>query len=253
MTYEISQIYRHPVKSLTAESLNTVSLSEGRTLPNDRRFGIAHASAQFDPLEPEHLRKSNFLTLVRNDRLASLQTQFDDDTDTLTIFRDGKQVSRGQLTSPVGRSIIEQFFASFAASDVRGTPKVLEGRGFTFTDQSDQLISFIGHASIDDLERVVGKPVDHRRFRANFYFTGAAAWEEFSWIGRRLKVGDAVVEVVKRIDRCAATNVNPDSAEIDLNIPLALRKGFNHIDMGVFGRVIEAGTVGTGSKITLLD
>ena len=122
MALSISQIYRYPVKSLTAEALESVRLTRDQVLPNDRRFGIAHASAQFDSLAPEHLPKSNFLNLMRNERLALLSTSFDDSTDSLTIMRDGKQVARGQITTPVGRSIIEQFFASFATGDVRGTP-----------------------------------------------------------------------------------------------------------------------------------
>jgi hypothetical protein len=249
MTLAISEIYRHPVKSLTAERLETVTLKPGEALPNDRRFGIAHASAQFDALAPAHLKKSNFLTLVRNDRLAALETHFDDATDTLTILRDGKQVTRGQLTTPVGRSIIEQFFASFAAGEVRGTPKLLEGKGFAFTDQSEQLISLIGHASVSDLERVVGEPVDHRRFRANFYFTGGRPWEEFSWVGREITIGGLRFRVEKRIERCAATNINPETAKIDLNIPLALRKGFAHLDMGVYLRALDGGVIGPGAEI----
>ena len=251
MSLAISEIYRHPVKSLTAEKLASVAVTPGEALPNDRRFGIAHASAQFDALEPAHLKKTNFLTLVRNDRLASLSTTFDDATNTLTIFRDGKQVTRGQLTTTIGRSIIEQFFASFAAGEVRGTPKLLEGKGFAFTDQSDQLISLIGHASVTDLERVVGQPVDHRRFRANFYFTGGRPWEEFSWVGREITIGGLRFAVEKRIERCAATSINPETAKIDMNIPLSLRKGFAHLDMGVFLRALDGGTVETGAEISL--
>ncbi|MEQ8710214.1 MAG: MOSC domain-containing protein [Rhodospirillales bacterium] len=251
MVLSVSQIYRYPVKSLSAEALDSVSLTPDQVLPNDRRFGIAHVSALFDPLAPEHLPKSNFLNLMRNERLALLSTSFDDSTNTLTIMRDGKQVARGQITTPVGRSIIEQFFASFAAGDVRGTPRLLDGRETTaFTDQESPLVSLIGHASIRDLERVAGEPVDHRRFRANFYFEGGSPWEEFGWAGQEISIGDVRLRVEKRIDRCAATNVHPEQGIRDMNLPLTLKKGFSHIDMGVYARVITSGSVSVGQSLT---
>ena len=249
MALSISQIYRYPVKSLTAEALESVRLTRDQVLPNDRRFGIAHASAQFDSLAPEHLPKSNFLNLMRNERLALLSTSFDDSTDSLTIMRDGKQVARGQITTPVGRSIIEQFFASFATGDVRGTPKLLDGHEIAFTDQGTPLVSLIGHASIRDLERVAGEPVDHRRFRANFYFEGEKPWEEFNWVGQEISIGDVRLQVEKRIERCAATNVHPDQGTRDMNLPLTLKKGFSHIDMGVYARVISDGAVRIGDPL----
>ena len=186
---------------------------------------------------------------MRHERLALLSTSFDDSTGTLTILRGGKQVARGQITTPVGRSIIEQFFASFAAGDVRGTPKLLDGHDTAFTDQGSPLVSIIGQASIRDLERVVGEPVDHRRFRANFYFEGDRPWEEFTWVGQEVSIGDIRLQVVKRIERCAATNVHPDQGTRDMNLPLALKKGFSHIDMGVYARVISDGTVRIGDPL----
>ena len=54
-----------------------------------------------------------------------------------------------------------------------------------------------------------------------------------------------------RIDRCAATNVNPASGDVDMNIPLSLRKGFGHIDCGVHAKVIMGGTIRPGDSIEL--
>ena len=66
----------------------------------------------------------------------------------------------------------------------------------------------------------------------------------------QVKVGDTILEVTERIDRCGATNVDPDTAERDLNIPKALMRGYGHIECGVFARVIEGGTVREGDTIT---
>ncbi len=58
-------------------------------------------------------------------------------------------------------------------------------------------------------------------------------------------------QVVDEIERCAATNVNPESAERDMNIPLTLRKGFSHHNMGVYAEVVESGELKTGMELDL--
>ncbi len=48
-----------------------------------------------------------------------------------------------------------------------------------------------------------------------------------------------------RIDRCAATQVNPETAARDMHLLKALQRGFGHIDMGVYAEAIA-----TGDRIT---
>jgi uncharacterized protein len=43
--------------------------------------------------------------------------------------------------------------------------------------------------------------------------------------------------------RCAATNVDPDTAVRDLSIPETLMRRFGHADCGVYGEVVEAGEI----------
>jgi uncharacterized protein YcbX len=118
-----------------------------------------------------------------------------------------------------------------------------------FSDVAAKVVALIGLASITDLERVVRAPVDPRRFRANIYFAGGRPWEEMQWIGRKVAIGAVTLEVVKAITRCAATNVNPETAERDLNLPLALQQGFGHPNMGIYARVLTAGPIAVGDAI----
>jgi uncharacterized protein YcbX len=103
---------------------------------------------------------------------------------------------------------------------------------------------------VADLERVVRQEVHPLRFRANVYVEGLAPWEEFRWAGREIALGGARLKITKPIDRCAATNVNPETAARDLNIPLSLQRGFGHVDLGVYGVVTEAGEVTVGDHLT---
>lgn len=250
MSLKISAIYRHPVKGLTPEPLDKVMLAPGQGLPQDRRFALAHGSTRFDPAAPEWMPKTNFLMLMRNERLARLRTRFDDTTGILTVQRDGKTVASGNILEDAGRTVIEQFFAAYMQAEARGAPKLVEAPGHMFSDVARKVVSIIGLASIRDLERVARAPVDPRRFRANFYFEGGRPWEEFDWVGREIRLGSVRLSVVKRIQRCAATNVDPESGQRDLNLPLTLHQGFRHADMGIYAEVLESGAVAIGDGLT---
>lgn len=104
----VDSIYRYPVKGLTPEKMDSVTLAPGETLPFDRAFAIENGPGRFDPANPRHLPKITFLMLMRDERLAALDARFDDTTQTLTIFRAGKQVTRGDLGTRLGRTMIEQ-------------------------------------------------------------------------------------------------------------------------------------------------
>lgn len=250
MTVAVVDICRYPVKGLNAESLDAVALEPERRLPHDRRFALAHAASRFHATEPMWLPKSEFLTLLRSERLALLRARFEPETGHLTIERAGKQVARARATESVGRTILEQFFSAFLRTEAHGAVRLAAADGFAYTDTAPPFVSLINLASVRDLERVIGKPVDPLRFRANLYIDGGAPWEEFGWIGRELSIGGARFAVAERNGRCGATNVDPATAERDLNILLALQRGFGHTDMGVYTRVVAGGRVARGDAVS---
>src|SRR5204863_7776896 len=93
----LTHIYRHPVKGFTPEALPQVRLTPGEGLPHDRRYAIANGDIPFDPAQPKHLSKSNFVMLMRNERIAGLKTHYDDATNVLTIEHAGAPVGAGEL------------------------------------------------------------------------------------------------------------------------------------------------------------
>lgn len=249
MVLSLSDIYRYPVKGLSPERLTQVRLTRGEGLPHDRRFALAHGATPFDPATPAWLPKSNFLMLMRNERLALLRTRFDESAGVLTIERDGKTVLRSNILESTGRLVVEQFFAAFMGTECRGAPRLVEAPGHMFSDVAVKVVSLIGLSTIRDLERVTRAPVDPRRFRANFYFEGGRPWEELSWLDREIALGPVRLRVVKAIGRCAATNVNPETAARDLNIPRALQDGFGHTQLGVYAEVLTDGAVALGDPV----
>ena len=251
MAARIADICRYPVKGLSAEHLENTRLSPGQGLPHDRRFAIAHGSTAFDPKAPQWLPKTSFLMLMRDEKLAQLGVTFDPGSALLTIHRGGKPVVHGKATDPLGQTLIGQFFAAFMGDAARGTPRLLEAAGHMFSDAREKYVSLINLASVEDLERVVRQRVHPLRFRANIYLTDAPAWSEFSWVGCEIAIGAARLRVRQRIERCAATNVDPQTAARDMNIPRALQHGFGHVDMGVYAEVLRGGDIAKGDAVMI--
>jgi MOSC domain-containing protein len=246
----INSIYRYPVKGLSPEPLACTLLTPGQTVPSDRLYAIENGPSGFDPQEPRHQPKTRYLMLMRNERLATLRTRFDDSNHVLSIESDGRIAVRGDLRTPAGRHAIESFFAKFCADELRGPPKILHAPGHSFSDVARKVVSIINLASVLALETAIGAPINPLRFRGNVYVEGWPAWHEFDLLGQEIAIGEgARLKVVKRIVRCAATNVDPDSGARDLSIPETLLRRFGHADCGIYAEVIEAGKIAAGNEL----
>jgi uncharacterized protein YcbX len=253
MSAVIDAIYRYPVKGLSPQPLGRVALSPGQTLPADRLYAIENGPSGFDAAAPSYFPKVRFLMLMRNERLASLRTGYDEDSHTLTIEHEGREAARGDLRTPQGRLAIEAFFRRFMPAELRGPPKVLHGEGHSFSDVAKKVVSFINLASVGEIEVAMGAPVDPLRFRGNVYVRGWPAWREFDLLGGEIAIGKARLKVVKRIQRCAATEVDPSTGIRDLAMLRGLMDKFGHADCGVYAEVIEAGVIAPGDTLERPD
>ncbi len=112
------------------------------------------------------------------------------------------------------------------------------------------MVSIINLASVAAVEDAAGAPVNPLRFRGNLYIAGWPAWREFDLLGQELTIGQtARLKVVKRIQRCTATDVDPETGIRDLTIPRTLLENFDHTDCGVYAEVIAAGDISVGDLI----
>ena len=249
----LESIYRYPVKGLSPERLPTVQLEPGQTLPADRKYAIENGPSGFDPAAPSYLPKTRFLMLMRNERLATLETRYDDATHALTIRGEGRELARSDLSTSEGRLAVEAFFRRFMPKELMGPPKVLQADDHSFSDVSAKVVSIINLASVAAIETLVGQPVHPLRVRANLYVDGWPAWREFDLVGQELAIGDARLKVTKRVMRCAATNVDPDTGIRDLQIPATLMRNLDHADCGIYAKVIAPGDIAPGAEVVALD
>jgi uncharacterized protein len=257
MPWHIRAIYRYPVKGLSAERLGRTRLSPGEGVPQDRRFALVRPGIRFDPAEPEWLPKTNFLMLMRDEKLAELRTHINTTTDEFTIEHLGRTVLQVCLATADGRWKVEGFFEQFLGSALNGTPRLIEAAGHMFSDaqrkpnsSTYKYVSLVNLASIRAVEGIAKAPVDPIRFRANVYFDGVPPWAELDWVGSEVTVGSARLKIVSPTTRCAATTVNPETAQRDLNTPSILQRAFGHITMGIYAEVVGEGTVAEGDPLT---
>ena len=251
MNARIDAIYRYPVKGLTPQKLDRTTLSPGATVPADRLYAIENGPIGFDPAAPKYFPKHRFLMLMRNERLAALQTDYDEASHTLVIRTENREAARGDLRSDAGRRAVEAFFARFMPDELRGPPKVLYAEGHSFSDVARKVVSIINLASVAAIETVAGAPVNPLRFRGNLSVEGWPAWHEFELMDQTLSINGAQLKVVKRIVRCAATDVDPATGIRDLTIPKTLQQNFHHADCGIYAEVITGGDIATGDTMTV--
>jgi uncharacterized protein YcbX len=171
----------------------------------------------------------------------------------LRIQEGESEAVRGDLRTDQGRAGIENFFATSFADELHGAPKILHANGHSFSDVASKVVSIINLTSVAALEDIVDATVNPLRFRGNVYVTGWPAWSELDLVGKEVSIGAHVrFKVVKRIVRCAATNVDPLTGIRDLNIPKALVRALGHSDCGIYAEVTAAGEIATGNEIEIV-
>jgi uncharacterized protein YcbX len=246
----IAALYRYPVKGLSPEPLERVTLNPGEFFPGDRLYAIENGPSGFNPAAPVHQPKVKFLMLARNARLAALTTRYDAVTTRLSVEQDRVEMAAGELATAVGCAVIEGFFERFCTGEMRGPARVLAApNGFRFTDSRSGFVSLINLASVHAVSDKARSALHPLRFRANIYVDGLQPWEEFALVGRKLRAGALELEITKPIDRCAAIDVMPGRGRRDTDLIATMERALAHHDCGVYARVTVGGELVVGDEL----
>ena len=252
MTGRIMALARYPIKGMTAEPLDSVILKPGEGFPGDRQWGFAQPGSGFDPDNPKPLPKDKFVVLLKEAGLAGIKARLHQQILSLT-FADLTQ--RFDLSRQSGRDSAAQFLQSALKLDNK--PSLVRSDPHRFTDVSVvspelmNAVSILSRDSVADFAKGIEQPISEQRFRMNIEVEGWKPWVELDHVGRDIQIGCVLLRVLLRTRRCAATEVNPQTAERDLRVPYLLRQRYAHFDMGVYGEVIEGGTIKLGDEIVL--
>lgn len=251
----VDSMFVYPVKSLSAQPLPEVKLSAGQGIPGDRIWALGRSDGSYKPGSITRFSKDEFHVLVKDARLAGVQTHLHDDK-LLSVEVSGHLALTADLDTDDGQQSVRAFFTRILDLPAGAEPVVAREPGLRFTDNAElsesmmETVSLINLASVRALEEQVDSHVDPMRFRSNIYFDGLPAFSELDLVGSEISVGSATFTVVMNTLRCAATSVNPVDARRDLAIPQLLMEHFGHSMMGIYGEVTAPGTIRAGDPVS---
>lgn len=260
-TARVKQIFIHPVKGLTPQTIDQAKLYAGHGLRGDRAFALMYADALDNALSVvPWMKKQNFAMQCDWPGLAALDCQYEAFTGTLTVKRKGVELLVAETNTPSGRDRIGAFFTGYLAAiypsqsarHPNRAPLRLVGDGTgtsRYPDREPVHLSLVCQATLDQVGEAAGQRVDVRRFRPNVVLEGVPAWAEFDWVGQEIQLGTARLEITAAINRCLNIDVNPDTGERDIPLFSLLQKHFNHKQTGVLAKVITDGTVALGDGL----
>jgi len=118
-------------------------------------------------------------------------------------------------------------------------------------------VSVISLATIAGIGGEAGMNLDRRRFRANIFLEThhRETFLEDGWVGGTLVFGNSeprpAVSVTMRDLRCVMINLDPDTAAQDKRVMKTVVR-LNKNNAGVYGTVVQTGTIRVGDPVSLV-
>ncbi|MCI2401109.1 MOSC domain-containing protein [Aliiroseovarius subalbicans] len=253
MNGHVAEIWRHPIKSHGREELARILLTEARTIPWDRRWAVAHELAKVDFDAPEWAPCSNFSRGAKAPKLQAIEARCNLPSGKVTFTHPDLKELTINPDDPGDAGLFIQWVMPISPPE-RALPARLvrvTKRGMTDTDYPS--ISIINRASHAEVAQRLGKDISINRWRGNLVLDGLDPWVERDWIGRKIRVGLAELEVRENITRCRATTASTRTGERDADTLGALNGGWGHQEFGAYAVVTKTGDLRQGDTIEVLS
>jgi uncharacterized protein YcbX len=256
VSLRVAWISHSPVKGLALQQLDECELTEAG-VAGDREFFLVD--------ENDRLVNSKGLGV-----LQQIVPRYDEEAEVLTLtFPDGSTISQrigfdGSLGARFWKVSVDVRVVdgpwSEAISDFAGRNlRLVRASGPAPDRRRSGAATLLGTGSLHALARMLGvDDVDGRRFRMNFGIDGLREHEEDGWLGRRVRLGEAIVVPQGNVGRCAVTTQNPDSGAPDLDTLKALAAYRRDLEtteplpFGVYAAVASPGPVCVGDPVELV-
>ncbi|WP_171179699.1 MOSC domain-containing protein [Ruegeria sp. HKCCD8929] len=244
MSGSVTSLWRHPIKAHGREALDSVTLIPGQCMPGDRVWAVAHEASS--ATGAEWARCSNFTRAAGAPQLMAISARSEGDKLVLTHPQRPELAFDPEIEEAAFIDWVKPLMPEGRAMPVRlvGVP------GVGLTDSSWPSVTLCNMASHRAVEQKLGRPLSIHRWRGNIWFDGLAVWEEFDWIGREVRIGEAVLKVHERTERCLATTANPETGQRDADT-LGTLETWGHRDFSVKAEVIRGGEIRVGDKMEL--
>jgi MOSC domain-containing protein len=235
----VRELVRYPIKSMAGTATESAFLG-WHGLNGDRRFAFRRIGDQ-----------SGFPWLSAS-RLPEL----------LLYHPFGLDESSGEplpthVRTPSGADL--QLRSTVLASEIaerfRGPVELMQLKHGIFDDAA---VSVISRTTIETICHEAQVEFDARRFRANILLEtqDTEPFEEDVWVGGRLVFGDdeagPAVSVTARDVRCMMINLDPDTAKQEDGRVLKTVVRRNANNAGVYGTVVQTGTIHVGQSVSLV-
>ena len=244
MTGRLAQICRHPIKGHGREALASVRLLAGECMAWDRHWAVAHEAAK---LVPGWNRCVNFARGAKAPALMAITSVLDEATATIALHHP----ERGEITlrpdDPADLPRFLEWVTPLNPPD-RAQPVTIVKADRGMTDTQLPALSILSTNSLADLSARMGIELSKDRWRGNLWLDGLEPWAELDWVGKHLSIGNTVLKIEERIERCSATTVDPETGIVNAPTLVALTTHFGHQDFGLYGIVVESGPIAVGDE-----
>jgi uncharacterized protein len=230
----VAALYRYPVKAFTPEMPESLTITADGRVAGDRVLGFRFADTP--EADDAWSSKHGMVALVNTPGLAKLRLQFDDANRRLSITLDEAPFADEALDDDGRRRLcdaIAEYVLSLPEGPLAGHPERLPlrlvGDGVTprLTDRPPGYVTLHGRDSLSALAYALNDPdVSEVRFRSNVAIEGIEPWEEQSWIGKTLRIGDVPFRAHGPVVRCLAVHANPETGVRDQQIMTTLTHSF---------------------------
>ena len=257
MNSSLLSVHYYPVKSLSFSTLDNAIIKKRVGILNDRIFSfsknISKEKAYLVENFPRERKLNNFLTLKNTPVLNKYKFFYDNKT--LSLYKDNEKIISILSNQHEQYELISNKLLELESSILKPI-FFLKNEDYPFFDTThsnniSNTISLININSIRDFEKITHENIEFERFRGNLYIDGLEAWKERGWINKILRINNVLFKVEKHIARCSATNLQPNTDNVTINLPITLKKYYNHIDMGIYLRPLNDGEINVGNKIIL--
>ncbi|MNH97830.1 MOSC domain protein [compost metagenome] len=249
---EITQINRYPVKSFAGETLNSVRL-ESYGLLGDR----SHAFV-------DHTKEgwSRYITARQIPEMLSYQAELDLQVESELQVQSELQaadpgLSQVKILGPDGKRY--QWNEQLLADIQKFTNKKISMERHSLMSEEqlavdDGSILIITDQSLQKMEQLWGKPLDNRRFRANFILSlyDGVHLNDLDFIGKRLMINHVELTVKSLCERCSMITIDPDTLERDATLLKKINENMN-LTFGMYADVEKVGMVHRGDQVYLTE
>ena len=261
MSATISSINYCPVKSVSIQSIDACEIKKNIGIVGDRVFAFAKdleadKALLFEKNPEERKGKWNKVLTLKNSPVLN-KYNFLLKENKLTLTFKGKEILTVNASELSERKLLSNKIIELENS--LKEPIVLlknEESPFFDTSISNKVdfinsVSLLNVQSINDFQKKIEKKVEISRFRGNICVDGIKPWEEQEWVGKTIKINNVSFKVEKKIPRCVAINLKPQTDDNSLNLLQALKKTYNHFDMGIYLTALDDGKINIGNSVVL--